>query len=367
MIPPRALGTRLLLGILLGIALSSCTPKEKPEGEHSLAKTAAKKIALLLPESKTSRYEAKDRPFFEAKVKMLCPDCQVLASNANQDAAQQQAQAEAALTNGATVLVLDAVDTASAVGVAMKAKAANVPVIAYDRLILGTPAVDYYVSFENEAVGRLQGESLVKALSKKTEPRIVMINGAASDNNGLLFKKGAHGVIDGKLKILKEYDTPDWSPDKAQDEMTQALTAVQNQVDGVYAANDGTAGGAIAAMKAAGVKPLPPVTGQDAELAAIQRIVLGEQYMSVYKAIKPQAEAAAVIACYLARGQPVPADVTGGKTVNNGKKDVPSVLLVAIAVTRDNVRDTVLADGFWTKEQVCAGTYETACKSIGLL
>jgi D-xylose transport system substrate-binding protein len=149
--------------------------------------------------------------------------------------------------------------------------------------------------------------------------------------------------------------------------MTQALTAVQNQLDGVYAANDGTAGGAIAAMKAAGVKPLPPVTGQDAELAAIQRIVLGEQYMTVYKAIQPQAEAAARIAYCLATGKPVPADVTSGRTVNNGKKDVPSVLLVPIAVTRENVKDTVIKDGFWTKEQVCAGSYASACRALGLL
>jgi D-xylose transport system substrate-binding protein len=359
---------RLRHGMLLGaLALSSCTSKEGAPENRSYAKAPAKKIALLLPESKTARYESKDRPFFEAKVKSLCPDCQVLASNANQDAAQQQAQAEAALTNGATVFVLDAVDTASAVAIAMKAKAANVPLIAYDRLIPGAAGVDYYVSFENEAVGRLQGEALVKALAGRSDPRVVMINGAASDNNGLLFKKGAHAAIDGKLKVLKEYDTPDWSPDKAQDEMTQALTAVQNQLDGVYAVNDGTAGGAIAAMKAAGVKPLPPVTGQDAELAAVQRIVTGEQFMTIYKAIRPQAEAAAVIACSLATGRPVPADVTSGKTVNNGVKDVPSVLLSPIAVTRSNVKDTVISDGFWTREQVCAGPYESACRSIGLL
>jgi D-xylose transport system substrate-binding protein len=149
--------------------------------------------------------------------------------------------------------------------------------------------------------------------------------------------------------------------------MTQALTSVQNQFDGVYAVNDGTAGGVIAAMKAAGVKPLPPVTGQDAELAAVQRIVLGEQYMTVYKAIRPQAEAAAVIACDLATGRSVPAEVTSGKTLNNGAKEVPSVLLVPIAVTRENVKDTVLRDGFWTKEQVCAGPYDSACRAIGLL
>jgi D-xylose transport system substrate-binding protein len=357
-----------LAGTLLGsVALGSCTPRGASPDDPLRAKASAKKIALLFPDSMTARYESKDRPFFEAKVAALCPDCRVLASNANQDAAEQQAQAEAALTNGATVLVLDAVDAASAVAIVMKAKAANVPVIAYDRLIRGTTAIDYYVSFENEAVGKLQGEALVRALSGKTDARVIMINGAATDNNGLLFKKGAHSAIDGRLKVLKEYDTPDWSPDKAQDEMTQALTAVQNQLDGVYAANDGTAGGAIAAMKAAGVKPLPPVTGQDAELAAIQRIVLGEQYMTVYKALRPQAEAAAVIACYLVAGKAVPAEVTSGKTVNNGAKEVPSVLLIPIAVTRDNVKDTVLRDGFWTKEQVCGRPYDSACRALGLL
>ena len=202
------------------------------QGERRPQSGRRKKIALLLPESKTARYESKDRPFFEAKVKALCPDCQILASNANQDAAQQQAQAEAALTNGARVLVLDPVDSASATAIAMKAKAQKVPVIAYDRLIPGTDAIDYYVSFDNEAVGRLQAEALLKALAGKAEPRIVMINGAATDNNGALFKKGAHSVLDGKVKVLKEYDTPDWSPDKAQDEMTQALTAIGDYLDG---------------------------------------------------------------------------------------------------------------------------------------
>jgi D-xylose transport system substrate-binding protein len=355
---------RILAG---GLALASCTPKEGRSEGHLGVRTSARKIALLLPDSMTARYETKDRAFFEAKLKALCHDCLVLASNANQDAAQQQAQAEAAITNGATVLVLDAVDAASAVAIAVKAHAANVPVIAYDRLIRGTAAIDYYVSFENEAVGKLQGEALVKALSGKHDPRVVMINGAATDNNGLLFKKGAHGAIDGKLQVVKEYDTPGWSADKAQDEMTQALTAVQNQIDGVYAANDVTAGAAIAAMKAAGVKPLPPITGQDADLAAIQRIVVGEQYMTVYKAIRPQAEAAAVIAYHLVTGTAVPGDVTSGKTVNNGNKEVPSVLLVPIAVTRENVKDTVLRDGFWTTDQVCVGPYVSACKSVGLL
>ncbi|WP_437724706.1 sugar ABC transporter substrate-binding protein [Sorangium sp. So ce861] len=381
----KAFSGRLAAWALSAFALSACSQQQggAAEGDKGAAagskgagdkgaagdkggKAGVAKIALLLPESKTARYESKDRPFFEAKVKALCPDCQVLASNANQDASQQQAQAEAALTNGASVLVLDAVDSASAAVIANKAKAQKVPVIAYDRLVPGTDAIDYYVSFDNEAVGRLQGESLLKALNNRPTARVVMINGAATDNNGLTFKKGAHSALDGKVQVVKEYDTPDWSPDKAQDQMTQALTALNNQVDGVYAANDGTAGGAIAAMKAAGIKPLPPVTGQDAELAAVQRILVGEQYMTVYKAIKPQAEAAAVIAYHLATGKPVPTDLTGGKTVNNGTKDVPSVLLVPLAVTKENLKDTVIADAFWTQEQICTAQYAEACKSAGL-
>src|SRR5919204_5539409 len=286
-----------------------------------------RKVALLLPESKTARYETQDRPLFEKRLKELCPDCQIIYSNADQDATKQQSQAEAALTNGAKVLVLDAVDGAAAAVIAERAKAQKVPVLSYDRLITGTDAVDYYISFDNERVGKLQGQALVEALAGKPNPEIVMINGAPTDNNAKLFKIGAHSAMDGKVTIGKEYDTPDWSPDKAQDEMTQALTALANKIDGVYAANDGTAGGAIAAMKAAGISPLPPVTGQDAELAAIQRILTGDQYMTVYKAIKPEAEDAAILAFDLVTNVNIPSSATQGQTTNNNAKDVPSVLL----------------------------------------
>ncbi len=330
-------------------------------------------IALLLPETKTTRYETADKPYFEAKFKELCTDCQIIYSNANQDATQQLSQAEAALTNGAQVLVLDPVDSAAAATIADKAKAQGVPVIAYDRLILNSDGVDYYISFDNEEVGKLQAQSLVDDLNKMNmeNPSIVMINGSPTDNNAGLFKQGAHSVFDplvadGKLTIAKEYDTPDWSPDQAQNEMQQALTALSNKVDGVYAANDGTASGAIAAMKAAGIDPLPPVTGQDAELAGIQRILAGEQYMTVYKAIKPEAQAAAQLAYDLLTDANVPASMTNGKTVNNGSIDVPSVLLTPIAVTKDNIKDTVVKDSFWTVDQICTADYADACAAAGL-
>jgi D-xylose transport system substrate-binding protein len=329
-----------------------------------------KKIALLLPETKTARYEAADRPLFEAKVKALCSDCQIIYSNADQKADQQQNQADAALTNGAKVMVLDPVDSASAASIVAKAKAQNVPVISYDRLITGAD-VDYYISFDNEKVGQLQAESLVKKLKDdgKSSGSLVMINGAPTDNNAKLFKQGAHSVLDSSgFKVGKEYDTPDWSPDKAQTEMEQAITALgKTGFIGVYAANDGTAGGAIAAMKGGGIQPSTrPVTGQDAELAAIQRILIGEQYMTVYKAIKPEAEGAAELAVNLVNGNKSAADALATSKVNNGQKDVASILLQPVAVTKDNIKDTIVKDNFHSVSQICSGEAASACQQAGI-
>jgi D-xylose transport system substrate-binding protein len=320
-------------------------------------------IALLLPETKTARYESHDRPLFEAKFKELCPSCEILYSNADQDASKQQQQAEAALTKGAKVLVLDPVDGKSAANIAAKAQQQGVKVVSYDRLTQGP--IDAYISFDNERVGKLQGEGLLEALGNKASGgQIVMINGDPTDNNATLFKKGAHSALDGKVTIGKEYDTPEWSPDNAQREMEQAITALgKDKIVGVYAANDGTAGGAIAALKGAGVSPLPPVTGQDAELAGIQRILAGEQALTVYKPIKPEAEMAAQLAYDLLQGMPPSGTTT---TVKNDTKDVPSVILDPIVVTKENVKDTVIKDEYWTVDEVCTGQYAKACASAGL-
>jgi D-xylose transport system substrate-binding protein len=326
-------------------------------------------IALLLPESKTTRYEAQDKPHFEQKVKALCSSCKLIYSNANQDAAQQQSQAESALTQGAKVLVLDPVDAASAGAIVTKAKAQKVPVVSYDRLITNAD-VDYYVSFDNLKVGQLQGQSLSEKLksSGKAKGPIVMVNGAPTDNNAKLFKQGATGVFkQSGVTIAKQYDTPDWSPDKAQSEMQQAITALGNSgFAGVYAANDGTAGGAIAAMKSAGVDPSSrPTTGQDAELDGIQRILAGQQFMTVYKAVKPEAEDAAQIAVALAQGKSVPSGLIN-QQVDNGKKKVPSVILQPVAVTKDKVKSTVIKDAYWTASQICTSAYASACKAAGI-
>jgi D-xylose transport system substrate-binding protein len=326
-------------------------------------------IALLLPESHTARYESQDRPHFESKVRELCSGCDILYSNADEDAARQQQQAEAALTKGAKVLVLDAVDAGSAGAIVQKAKAQNVPVVSYDRLITNSD-VDYYISFDNERVGKLQGESLVKKLKEdgKGNGTIVMINGDPADNNAKLFKQGAHSVIDNSgLKVGKEYDTPGWLGKNAQNEMDQAITALGNNgFVGVYAANDTTGGAAIAAMKGAGIKPSTrPTTGQDAELAGVQRILTGDQYMTVYKALKFEAQKAAQLAVALAQGKKAPSGLVNAK-VDNGQKKVPSILLTPVAVTKDNIKDTIIKDQFWKVSQICAGKYASACKEAGI-
>jgi D-xylose transport system substrate-binding protein len=328
-----------------------------------------KKIALLLPESGTARYESQDRPHFTSKVKDLCSDCDVLYSNAGQDAARQQQQAEAALTKGADVLVLDPVDAGSAGAIVKKAKAQSVPVISYDRLITNSD-IDYYVSYDNSRVGKLQGTALVNKLKAdgKGNGTIVMINGDPADNNAKLFKKGAHSVIDKSgLKVGKEYDTPGWLGNKAQTEMEQAITALGNNgFVGVYAANDTTGGAAIAAMKDAGIKPSTrPTTGQDAELAGIQRILAGDQFMTVYKDLKFEAQDAATVAVAVAKGDTPSSDLVKD-TTNNGQKDVPSVLRTPVEVTKDNIKDTIIKDGFWTPTQICTKAYAAACKAAGI-
>jgi len=355
--------------ILTATVLSACG---SPAAPAAPAASSAGKIAFLLPETKTARYETQDLPNFKAELTAKGFDVanNLIYSNANQDASAQQSQAEAALTNGAKVLVLDPVDSAAAAAIADAAAAKNVPVVSYDRLITGSKNVNYYISFDNVQVGKLQATALMTALSSVTNPTIVMINGSPTDHNATLFKQGAHSVFDplvtaGKLTIAKEYDTPDWSPDQAQTEMTQALTALNNKVDGVYCANDGTAGGAFAAMKAAGITTFPPMTGQDAQVDGIQRILTGEQYMTVYKAIKPEAVAAADLAYDLATGTAVPSTMVTG-TTNNGNVDVPSILLTPVAVTKANVETTVIADGFWKVSDICTADFASACAAAGV-
>jgi D-xylose transport system substrate-binding protein len=354
--------TALAVLALVTLATAACNSNESSGsggGERI-------KIALLLPESQTTRYESFDRPMFEAKVKQLCDTCDIVYKNANSDKATQQAQAEAAISQCVKVIVLDAFDAESAGLSVDKAKQKNIPVVSYDRLI-SKADLDVYISFDNEKVGKLQAESLVEKLKKdgKTAGKIVMINGDKKDNNALLFNKGAHSVLDssGFTPVPSQDFWSEWKPATAQSFMEGQIAQLgKDGFVGVYAANDGTAGGAIAAMRAKGISPIPPITGQDAEKAAIQRILTGEQYMTVYKAIKPQAEKAAEFAVKLAKGE----SINTTATVNNGSMDVPSVLLDPIAVTKENLKDTIFADKFYSAADICTGEFAAACKTADI-
>jgi D-xylose transport system substrate-binding protein len=356
-----------LAAAILAVGLAACGDDDDGD-DQGPGGGGAEQIALLLPETKTARYEAHDRPAFEAKVKELCPDCEVIYANASQDATKQQTQAEAAITKGADVLVLDAVDTASATPMVERARQSDIPVLAYDRLISDTK-IDYYVSFDNVRQGRLQGQSLLDGLgSDPAGNSIVMINGSPTDPSAGDYKKGAHEVLDKSgVEIAKEYDTPDWSPDKAQREMEQAITALgKDGVAGVYSANDGMAGGAIAALKGAGVDPSSvPITGGDAEVAALQRILAGEQYATIYLTIRKQAEVSAQIAVAAAKGEQPPEDLLNTE-VDNGAGMVPSVLLTPVVVTKDNMADTVISDGFYEPSEICTGKFAKACEEAGI-
>jgi D-xylose transport system substrate-binding protein len=358
-----------IAALLACVGLAACGDDDDGgDGGNGGGGGGGKKIALLLPETKTTRYEQHDRPGFTDKVKELCPDCEVIYANAAQDATKQQAQAEAAITKGAAVLVLDAVDADAAATMVERAKQSDVPVIAYDRLISDAD-IDYYVSFDNVRQGRIEAHTLLSKLGGNGDGKsIVMINGSATDPSAGDYKKGAHQVFDASgVDIAKEYDTPDWSPDKAQLEMEQATTALgKENIDAVYSANDGMAGGAIAAMKSAGLDPQRvPVTGGDAEVAAIQRILAGEQYMTIYLTIKKQAEVSAQLAVAAANGDKPPGGLVNAK-VDNGQKQVPSVLLTPVAVTKDNINDTIIKDGFLDPSEICTGKYADMCKEAGI-
>ena len=240
----------------------------------------------------------------------------------------------------------------------------------HDRLITDAPDLDYYISFDNVKVGQLQGQALVDKLKEDgAKGDIFMINGSPTDNNAKLFKQGAHSVIDkSEYKVAKEYDTPDWSPDKAQQEAGPGdHRARQGRVRGRLRRERRHRRRRDRRDEGRGGRPdrrsRPP--GRTPSLAAIQEILAGEQYMTVYKAIIPEAEAAATLAVALGRGEDPPANVINGKTDNN-KKQVPSVLLTPVAVTKDNVQDTIVKDGFWKVNEICAGEYKTACDESGI-
>ncbi|NGN66979.1 sugar ABC transporter substrate-binding protein [Streptomyces sp. A7024] len=329
-------------------------------------KTDALKIGLLLPENQTARYEKFDKPLIEKKISELTGGkAKVSYVNAKQDATLQTQQMDTMITNKMDAIILDSVDSKAIAGSVKKADDADIPVVAFDRLAEGP--ISGYTSFDNAQVGKAQGEALLKALGDKAKDgQIVMMNGAKTDPNAGDYKKGAHSVLDGKVKIGKEYDTKEWKPENANANMEGAISAIgKDKIVGVYSANDGMAGGIITALKGAGLDKLPPVTGQDAELAAVQRIVAGEQYQSVYKPYKGEADAAAEMAVKLAKGEKLGAEAPD-KVDSPTTKGVPAKLIDVVSLTKENVQDTVIKDKIWTVEEICTAKYKAACDKLGL-
>ncbi|ADB52699.1 sugar ABC transporter substrate-binding protein [Conexibacter woesei] len=321
-------------------------------------------IAFLMPCSTCAdRFENQDKPLFEAAVKEIAPGAKVIANNAEGDSARQVTQTESAITNGADVIVVSPLDEAAGAAIADKAEQARIPVVSYDGLLTdGT--VDFYVSFDNERVGELQGEYLAREL--RDGASIAFINGDQSIAPGRQFKAGAHRALDpliesGRLRLAYEGDAQQFDPQKGRTLMEQALTRLNDRVDGVIAANDGLAGGVVNALEPRNLTGKVLVTGQDATDAGLQRILLGQQTMSVYKAIKQEAEAAAEVAVALGEGDAEKVRSMATSTTDNGAGDVPSILLEPVVVTQDNIVDTVFADGFTTEERVCTGKAAARC------
>ncbi len=358
-----------VVAVLAAMGMTACSngSGSGSGGSNSTANADTAKIGLLLPDSVTARYESADRPYFEAEVKAKCPKCTVLYQNAAGSASTQQQQAEAMLNQGVSVLALDPFDGEAAASIVAEAKQKNVPVISYDRLV-DSPDLTAYISFDNEKVGELQGQALVDKLKKDGVPEgsgIIMVDGSPTDNNAKYFKQGAHKVIDPSgYKVLAEYDTPGWDPAKAGSWASSEIPSLGvSNIKGVYAANDDTAGAVIASLRTAGANPIPPTTGQDASLAGIQRILTGDQYMTVYKAFKPEASQAADLAVQLAQGKKP--NLT--QTTQTAKGDsVPSILLTPVAVTVDNIKDTVVKDGLYKVSQICTSDYADACAKAGI-
>ncbi|MEU8589308.1 substrate-binding domain-containing protein [Streptomyces sp. NPDC048664] len=353
----------------MAVSLAACGSAKQSNGSSSPSSGAKKgdniKVGLLLPENKTARYEKFDKPLIEKKIKDLTGGKATLEyNNARQDANLQAQQVDTMITDKVDVLIIDAVDSKAIANSVKKANDQGIPVVAYDRLAEGP--IKAYTSFDNTTVGKTQGTALLQALGSKAKSgKIVMMNGAVTDPNAAQFKAGAHSVLDGKVNVGKEFDTKEWSPDNANSNMETAITALgRKNIIGVYSANDGMAGGIITALKAAGITNIP-VTGQDADLAGVQRIVTGEQYMSVYKSYPQEADIAAQMAVALAQGKSLDS-IAKTKVDSPTVKQVPSVLVPVVSLTKSNIKDTVVKEGIYTLDEICTGQYKAACAKAGL-
>jgi D-xylose transport system substrate-binding protein len=354
----------LLIGVgaAAAVAVSAGTAATDKASSHRSA-NAAITIAFNMPCSTcASRFEDQDKPDFIKAVHKLNPSIKVIATNAQGSDATQIAQIQDALANGAKVIVISPLDLSTGKAIVAKAAKYHVPVIAYDGL-LQNAKIAFYVSFDNMKVGALQGQYLVSHL--KSGSTVAMINGDQTSTPGVQFKQGALSALkpafdSGKLKLGYTVDTPLWNPATATTEMQQALTKLNNDVQGVLAPNDGIAGGVIAALKQQQLDGKVTITGQDATVAGLQSILLGTQAMTVFKPITFEANAAAKVAVGLATGNSAIVKQVAKTKVANGSGKVPSLLLQPIVVTKANV-SVVVKNGGATWSQICNGIQSSAC------
>ena len=318
-------------------------------------------VAFLMPDQASTRYEQHDFPGFKAEMSKLCAECKVIYQNANASATLQQQQFNSVIAQGAKIIVLDPVDSSAAAALVENAQAQDVKVIAYDRPIPDKPA-DFYVSFDNEGIGYAISQSLVNHLQESGVPKgagVLQINGSPTDAAAGLIRDGIHrGLKASGYATLAEFDTPEWAPPKAQEWAAGQITRFGDKIKGVVAANDGTGGGAIAAFKAAGVQPIPPVTGNDATIAALQLIIAGDQYNTISKPSEIVAAAAAKVAVELMQGKKPQTSTTLYNT--------PSQLFTPAVITAKNIKAEIFDKKIQTYAQVCTGEYTAACQKLGI-
>jgi D-xylose transport system substrate-binding protein len=383
----RSIRAWFVLIAVLGLVAAACTDEGGEETGATGAEAEGGPIWVLLPDTASSdRWEGDDLPLFteafEAEGLVNGEDFNVV--NAEGDTATQQSQAEQAIADGASVIVLTSLDTGSGAAIIDQAKEAGVQVVEYDRFNTGGSGGVAYVSFDNVQVGAKMAEAMEPAIDELPvdQPQVVMLNGGEEDNNSFLFREGYATTVEARAEagdwaIVEDTFVPGWDNAQAQTIMEQILVDADNEVDAVFAANDGLANSVINAVEAAGFGPIP-VSGQDATAEGMQNIALGNQTVSVYKPIQDEAGVAAAIALALRSGEDFEGAATGyqstlasgGSTVSiiginaadgtpaesaDGEGVVPYIALVPIGVTVDNIADTVIADGFRTIEEICTG------------
>ena len=356
-------GTALAaIAAVAALVLTACGGTAEQGASSGQEQQQQGKVGVILPDTKSSvRWETADRRYLEEAFKAAGIPYDI--QNAEGDKQRMQTIADQMITGGVTVLAIVNLDSESGAAIQRKAQQQGVKTIDYDRLTLGGVA-DYYVSFDNVQVGREQGEGLKECLGDR-EANIAFLNGSPTDNNATLFSQGAHEVLDKvpTYRKVAEQAVPNWDNQQAATIFEQMWTQQEGEIDGVYAANDGLANAVISILKKNNAAGKVPVTGQDATTQGLQNILDGTQCMTVYKPIKQEADALARLAIALIKGEE--GETNGVSEDPVGKRQVPSVLLKPIRVTKENVK-VVVDDGFVSKQELCAGAYAEKCREAGI-